>query len=316
MPNWLLYTITVLVWGSTWMAIEYQLGSVPPEVSVFFRYLVAATILFGWCAWKGVGLRFNLAAHRRFIQLGLALFSLNYILTYYAQAHITSALTAIVFSTMLWMNILNSRFFFGTAICREVIVGSSLGIAGIAVLFAPEVDVLSLGDTAVFGSLLAIAGAYVASLGNMASQAAQAEKLPVLQANAWGMLYGALLTGVAAAAQGHRFVPDLSAGYLLSLAYLAIFGSIIGFGVYLTLLGRIGAGRAGYAVVMFPVVAIVISALTGEMQPGWDTLLGIGLVMAGNVLVLRSGRTTSDQGGAPIKSRMLSRFESSKRISP
>jgi drug/metabolite transporter (DMT)-like permease len=316
MPNWLLYTITVLVWGSTWMAIEYQLGVVPPEVSVFFRYLVAAALLFGWCAWKGVSLRFNMAAHRRFIQLGVALFSLNYILTYYAQAYITSALTAIVFSTMLWMNILNSRLFFGTAICREVIVGSSLGIAGIAVLFAPEVDMLSFGDTAVFGSLLAIAGAYVASLGNMASQAAQTEKIPVLQANAWGMLYGALLTGVTAAAQGHRFVPDLSAAYLLSLAYLAIFGSIIGFGVYLTLLGRIGAGRAAYAVVMFPVVAIVISALSGEMQPGWDTLFGIGLVMAGNVLVLRSRQRTADQRGAPIKSRMLSRFESSKRISP
>ena len=316
MPNWLLYTITVVVWGTTWMAIEYQLGVVPPEVSVFFRYLVAAALLFGWCAWKGAGLRFSMAAHRRFIQLGLALFSLNYIFTYYAQAYITSALTAIVFSTMLWMNILNSRLFFGTAITREVIVGSSLGIAGIAVLFAPEIDVLSLDDTAVFGSLLAIAGAYVASLGNMASQAAQTEKIPVLQANAWGMLYGALLTGATAALQGHRFVPDLSAGYVLSLAYLVIFGSIIGFGVYLTLLGRIGAGRAGYAVVMFPVVAIVISALAGEMQPGRDTLLGIGLVMAGNVLVLRSRRTAPGQGGAPMKSRMLSRFESSKRISP
>lgn len=316
MPNWLLYTITVLVWGSTWMAIEYQLGVVPPEVSVFFRYLVASAILFGWCAWKGVGLRFNLAAHRRFIQLGLALFSLNYILTYYAQAHITSALTAIVFSTMLWMNILNSRLIFGTPICRNVILGSSLGIAGIGVLFAPEVNVLSMGDTAVFGSLLAIAGAYVASLGNMASQAAQAEKIPVLQANAWGMLYGALLTGMTAAVQGQRFVLDLSAGYLLSLAYLAVFGSIVGFGVYLTLLGRIGAGRAGYAVVMFPVVAIMISALTGEMQPGWDTLLGIGLVMAGNVLVLRARRTSPGQGAAPMKSRILSRFESSKSISP
>ena len=316
MPNWLLYTITVLVWGSTWMAIEFQLGIVPPEVSVFFRYLVAAAMLFGWCAWKGVELRFSLAAHRRFLQLGLALFSLNYILTYYAQAYITSALTAIVFSTLLWMNILNGRLIFGTAICREVILGSSLGIAGIAVLFAPEVDVLSLGDSAVYGSLLAISGAYVASLGNMASQAAQAEKIPVLQANAWGMLYGALLTGVTAAVQGHSFALDLSAGYLWSLAYLAVFGSIVGFGVYLTLLGRIGAGRAGYAVVMFPVVAIVISAVTGEMRPDWSTLLGIGLVMAGNVLVLRVRRAETGQRGAPMKSRMLSRFESSKRISP
>jgi drug/metabolite transporter (DMT)-like permease len=288
MPNWLLYTITVVVWGSTWIAIEYQLGVVAPEVSVFFRYLIASVLLFGWCIWKGIELRFNLSAHRRFIELGLALFSLNYILTYYAQAYITSALTAIVFSTMLWMNILNGRFFFGTPICRDVVAGSSLGIAGIGVLFAPEIESLTFADSATFGSALTILAAYVASLGNMASQAAQCEKIPVLQANAWGMFYGAVLTGITAAVLGRSFVPDWSAEYLVSLAYLAIAGSIVGFGAYLTLLGRIGAGRAGYAMVMFPVVAIAISAMTGEMQPDSGTIAGVVLVMIGNVLVLRA----------------------------
>jgi len=138
--------------------------------------------------------------------------------------------------------------------------------------------------------LLAVAGAYVASLGNMASQSAQAAGLPVVQSNAWGMLYGALLTGITALAEGRGFALDTSGAYLGSLLYLAVFGSIVGFGSYLTLLGRVGAGRAGYAMVMFPAVAIVISVVSGESSPRPEMFAGVGLVMAGNLLVLGARR--------------------------
>ena len=112
----MLYVVTVLVWGTTWIAIEFQSGDVAPEVSVFYRYLFAAVLLFSWCHIRGLRLRFELRAHIRFVLLGVLLFSVNYIITYHAQLYITSALTAIVFSTMLWMNIINARLFFGTRI--------------------------------------------------------------------------------------------------------------------------------------------------------------------------------------------------------
>ena len=290
MSNWLLYVITVVVWGSTWIAIEYQVGDIPPEVSVFYRYLAAAGLLFAWCRFKGLGLRFRAADHGRFLQLGLLLFSLNYVFTYYAQGYITSALTAIAFSTMLWMNILNSRVIFGTPVEARVVAGSMLGIAGIVVLFVPEVDSLSLDDATLFGTLLAIVGAYVASLGNMASKAAQSAGLPIVQSNAWGMFYGALLTAVFALLQGHSFALSAAPSYWISLTYLAVFGSIVGFGTYLTLLGRIGPGRAGYAMVMFPVVAIGISVAVGESTASSSMFVGVALVLAGNLLVLRSGK--------------------------
>lgn len=290
MSNLLLYAITVLVWGTTWIAIEYQLGDVSPEVSVFYRYVLASLVLFTWCIAKGRKLRFGGTAHRYFVLLGLLLFSLNYVLTYHAQQYITSALTAIAFSTMLWMNILNSRLFFGVRAGSSVTAGSILGIAGIAVLFLPEVENLSFGDATLYGTSLAIVGALVASLGNMASQAAQKHGLPIVQSNAWGMFYGALLTGGIALFRGHEFTVDWSAPYLVSLAYLAIFGSIVGFGTYLTLLGRIGASKAGYAMVMFPVVAIAISAIAGEITLDWRMITGVGLVIGGNILVLRAGK--------------------------
>ena len=286
MTNSTLYAITVLVWGSTWLAIEYQLGVVAPEVSVFYRYAAAAALLFAWCRARGLPLRFEPSAHLLFVGLGACLFCLNYILTYYAQQHITSAMTAIVFSTMLWMNIANARVFFGVRADRRVLFGSLAGVAGILVLFLPEVGTLSLADSTLLGGTYCIAGAFLASLGNMISQRAQRAGLPVVASNAYGMLYGAALTGGIAAAQGLPFNFDPSFGYVSSLLFLVVFGSVLAFGAYLTLLGRIGAHKAGYAVVMFPLVALLLSALFEGLEFTPNLVFGAVLVIAGNLLVL------------------------------
>jgi drug/metabolite transporter (DMT)-like permease len=148
---------------------------------------------------------------------------------------------------------------------------------------------ISFTDTTLFGAALSVAGAFVASLGNMASQSAQRGNLPIVQSNAWGMLYGAALTGLIALAQGQPFDFEWSVAYVGSLLYLAVFGSILAFGSYLTLLGRIGAHKAGYAVVMFPVVALIISFLFEDLALGANIVVGVALVMAGNVLVLQRG---------------------------
>ena len=293
MSNGLLYLITVMVWGSTWLAIEFQLGVVAPEVSVFYRYSLAALLLFGWCRVRGLKLRFDLRAHSRFMLLGLLLFCLNYILTYHAQQYISSALAAIAFSTMLWMNIGNARIFFGVRSGPRVFVGSILGVAGIVTLFLPQVGEISLSDATLYGASLSVIGAFIASLGNMVSQDAQKGGLPVLQTNAWGMFYGTLLTGGIALGQGQQFNFDTSPGYVVSLAYLAIFGSIIAFGAYLTLLGRIGAPKAGYAVVMFPVIALMLSVLFEGLEITVNIVAGIALVTAGNVIILRRERVVA-----------------------
>lgn len=280
----------MLIWGSTWLAIEFQLGVVEPEVSIVYRYLAASGILFIWSKIKGLSLSFDLKSHRWFALMGLLMFCLNYILAYRAQIYITSALSAIAFSSMLWMNIINARIFFGVRVGTRNYVGAFLGIVGIMVLFGPQITEVSLSDGVFFGSTLAVIGALLASFGNMASQAAQKIKLPVVQSNAWSMLYGGLLTGLVALLQGHPFTFDPSPGYVLSLAYLTVFGSVIAFGAYLTLLGRIGAHRAGYAAVMFPVVALILSMLFEELALDLTIIGGFALVLCGNLLVLTVGR--------------------------
>ncbi len=289
MSNTLLYVITVLVWGSTWFAIEFQLGVVAPEVSIVYRYAGSAALIFLFCRARGLRLRFPLRNHLWFMLLGLLLFGVNYILAYRAQIYISSALTAIAFSTLVWMNIINARLLFGVRAAPRVVIGALLGVAGIVTLFAPQIGEVSFSDDAFFGSALVLLSALVASFGNMASQKAQQEALPVIQSNAWGMFYGAVLTGVIAAAQGHEFVFDWSSGYVISLVYLIVFGSVIAFGAYLTLLGRIGAHKAGYAMVMFPVVALVLSILFEGLTVDAATITGVVLVLAGNVAVLGIG---------------------------
>jgi drug/metabolite transporter (DMT)-like permease len=290
MNNAVLYALTVLIWGSTWFAIEFQLGVVAPEISLVYRYGSASLLLFAWCRFRGLSLRFALRDHAWFVLLGLLLFGINYVIAYRAQLYITSALTAIAFSTMVWMNIINARLFFGIRAGRRVLFGALLGVAGIITLFAPQIGELSFGDAVFFGSFLAVLSALVASFGNMVSQASQKAKLPVVQSNAWGMFYGALFTAVLALANGQEFGFEWTVAYVGSLAYLTVFGSIIAFGAYLTLLGRIGAHKAGYAMVMFPVVALVLSTLFEGLEIDASIVVGTLLVLVGNLFVLDTRR--------------------------
>jgi drug/metabolite transporter (DMT)-like permease len=282
----LLFLLAVVIWGSTWYAIEFQLGVVAAEVSLAYRYAIATVLAFAWCLVRGQSLRFGWSAHRFFLLMGVFLFGLNYLAAYQAQIYITSALNAIGFSAMVWMNIINARLFFGTHIPGRTYAGAGLGLTGIIILFWPEVQDVSLSDGVLIGALFSITGALFASFGNIASQAAQHRKIPVMPASGWGMLYGTLLNAGLALGQGKPFNFDPSPGYVISLLFLAIFGSVIAFAAYLRLLGEIGMERVGYAAVMVPIVALVISALFEGLELDAHIFIGVSLALAGNIFIL------------------------------
>jgi drug/metabolite transporter (DMT)-like permease len=286
MSNLALYATSVIVWGSTWLLINYQLGEVAPEVSVVYRYAIAAALLFGWSLFRGLRLRYSLHQHLRFFLLGLLLFSFNYIATYSAQQYISSALNAVAFSTMMLMNVANSRIFLGTRIEPRLWLGAALGLVGIVTLFWPEISAISLSDRIFLGAGLSLTGAFLASLGNIASKTSQSEGLPILQSNAWGMLYGTVITGLVAWRRDIPFNFEMSASYISTLLYLAIFGSVVAFGAYLKLVGRIGPHKAGYVVVMFPVVAVIMSVLFEGLELSTNIIAGVALVLGGNMVVL------------------------------
>jgi drug/metabolite transporter (DMT)-like permease len=290
MSNTFLYVITVLIWGSTWIAINYQLGDVSPEASIIYRFGLAALILFVYCWFKKLPLVFNMKQHLQFFLFGLTLFGFNYYFLYSAQQHINSALTSIAFSMIMFFNVVNARIWFKTKITQQTYLGAILGLAGIIVLFWPQINDTELGSETLLGLSLCFIGTLLASTGNMVSMKNKLMNLPMMQANAWGMFYGTVFMTILLLAQGKSFTFSYTLPYIISLLYLSIFGSIIAFASYLTLLNNIGAHKASYTSVMFPAVAVVISTLVEGFSWNIYTVIGLLIIVAGNIVVLTKPR--------------------------
>ena len=281
-----LYLITVAIWGSTWLAIRYQLGSVAPELSIAYRLILASVILFAYIKIKRLPLRFNRRAHLAIAIQALFLYSLNYFAVYLAEAYLPSGLVAITFSTIIFLNVVFGALILRASVRPFVLFGGLLGIAGLALVFWPQLQSSDFSDGAQTGLMLALLGTVLASLGNIASARNQRARLPVIQTNAFGMLYGAVVMIGLSFLRGASFEFDASPSYLLSLFYLALFGSVIGFGAYLTLLGRIGSDRAAYVMVLFPIVALALSTAFEGLRWSLPQLAGVGLALVGNLFVL------------------------------
>jgi len=288
----LLYATVVLIWGSTWSAIPFQLGVVAEELSVAYRFGIAALFLYAYALLSRRRIRLPVDAYPFVLLQGTLLFSLNYFLVYYATVHITSGLIAVLFSSIVLFNALLERVFFKTTIDKRLLLAAILGLSGIAMIFWPEVSVISLEDNTVVGILLTLTGTLIASFGNMTAVINTRRELPVVAVNAHAMAWSALLSFVAAALLGREFTFSFERGYVLSLAFLAIFGSAIAFGCYLALIKRIGPARAAYSSVLFPAVALAMSTIVEDYQ--WTMIAAIGIIftLAGNWLILSSRTTT------------------------
>jgi drug/metabolite transporter (DMT)-like permease len=282
-----LYLVAVLIWGSTWLVIKFQLGVVPPMVSVAWRFALAALMLLAWCALRRRPLRFGLRDHLWIALQGIVMFGLNYAGVYLSEQYLTSGLVAVLFSTVVFMNALGMRLFFGLPIRPATSLAALVGFAGVALLFWPQLESLSGSNQQLPGVALGLGATVVASLGNMVATRVHQRGLPVMPVNAWSMLYGALFVAALAFAGGQRFVFDTSWRYVVSLAYLALFGSALAFGAYLTLMRRIGADRAAYTAVAVPVVALLLSSIFEQLRWQLASVIGVALCLAGNVLMLR-----------------------------
>jgi drug/metabolite transporter (DMT)-like permease len=285
--DWLLFLIPAFIWGTTWFAIKFQLGAVAPEVSVAYRFGLAALLLFAWCGVRGVPLGFGPATHASLALLGALQFALNYVLVYLSEEHLTSGLVALLFGLLVLWNLLGARVFFGTPLTAPVIVGAALGMLGVTLVLWRDLSQLTGAPGRALGVALAVAGTIAASAGNLWSQRLYRRGIPVVPSTAWGMLYGALAVALYGALRGIRFSFQATVPYLASLAYLALFGSVFAFISYLTLLRRIGAGRSGYTAVVIPVLAMATSTVFEGYRWSASALAGMVLVLTGNVLILR-----------------------------
>ena len=288
MSNLWLYVVTVLIWGTTWFAIRYQLGVVAVEVSVFYRYVFATLVLLLVCMLRKQNLKYSWYAHIFMALQGIFLFCINYILFYYASFELATGLVSVMFSTVVLMNVLNGRFFANQVIKPMVVVGGILGLLGLTLIFIPELQMMERSAEVKFSIFLCVLATLSASLGNVLTLRNKANGVSVVPATTWGMFYGTVATLIYLLLKGVPFTFDFSMSYITSLSYLAVFGSVIAFLCYLTLIENIGADKASYTSVMFPAVALVMSTLFEGYQWTWLAMIGMALVMCGNFLVLKT----------------------------
>ncbi|RRV08392.1 DMT family transporter [Pseudomonas sp. v388] len=285
--NLSLYLLTVLIWGTTWIALKLQLGEVAIAVSIVYRFALAALILFAILLFSRRLQPVNRRGQLICLAQGLCLFCINFMCFLTASRWIPSGLIAVVFSTATLWNALNARIFFRQRVASNVLAGGAMGLLGLGFLFWPELSGHGASSETLLGLGLALLGTLCFSAGNMLSSMQQKAGLRPLTTNAWGMFYGAAILGLYCVVSGTPFDFEWNPRYVGSLLYLVVPGSVIGFTAYLTLVGRMGPERAAYCTVLFPVVALNISAWVEGYQWTMPALFGLVLVMLGNVLVFR-----------------------------
>ncbi len=265
---------------------RYQVDSTTALQSVFFRYAIAAMLLQGLISAMRARNRHSIYIHWQFFLMGSFLFCWNYVLFYTATAWgLTTGLIALIFSLIITMNMVNSALFFRERPESKTLIGAVIGLVGITVVFAQDLTDLQ-GQGKLSAILLCVAATYLASLGNMMSKTLQRQGVSVTGSNGWGMTYGALtlLVVVLMFDQPVRFPTSLT--FLSSLAFLTVFGSVIGFWSYLTLLGRVGADKAAYAMIVFPIWSLTISWMFEGFEWTLVKVTGVGIILVGNLFII------------------------------
>ncbi len=277
-----------LIWGSTWYAITLQLGSVAPEVSVVYRFALASLVVAAWCVATGASLAFPLREHPILALFGATFFGFNYLCVYLAERYIASGLVAVVFSTIVFMSPVLMRLRYGDPVKPRTLLAAALGVLGVGLLFLPELDAARQGGDVARGIALALGATFLAALGNLVAVRNHRAGVPTLPSTAWGMAYGAMLAAAVAALDGARWTFEATPAYVLSLAYLAIVGSVAAFALYLTLLRNVGVWRTSFVSIATPVIALGVSTLLEGYRWTWAGVAGVLLAIVGNVIAIRA----------------------------
>lgn len=284
--DYLLYAGIIWGWSTSWYAMTHQINAAPPEVSVFWRFLITAPLMFLLAFWRKENCKLPWRLHLGLFLTGVCMFSTNFTLMYYGGRYVPSGLLAVIFALASIFNLGLGMLLFGEKFRWNLALGGILGVLGVAALYSPELSKAS-GGNALIGLGIGIVATLCFSFGNQVNSQLQKRGVAVLPAAAWGMVYGTFWAGMISLVNGQSFAVPLTTAYVGSMVFLILSASILAFYTYLSLVGRIGPARASYATVIFPIFALLISsALEGYR---WSPLAVAGLVMAiaGNLLILK-----------------------------
>ncbi len=279
--SYLLLAIAVLSWGFSWFAITLQVAHAGPMVAVAYRFVLASVVLISYLAATGRLRRIPIRDHPWVIGLGVCLFSMNFYFYYEAADDLPSGLMSVIFATAAIIGALNQRLFWGVPLDMRVMLAAAIGVTGLALLIGPEVRMQAAAWS---GVGLCFLGTYLFSLGNLIfARLGTRYALPNLAGQ--GMVYGALIACVLSQISGEKFVMPVAPVFWVSLVFLAMVSTVLGFLAYLNLIKREGPVRASYATVLFPVIAMVVSGLMEGYVWTMTAALGLVLTLVGTVVV-------------------------------
>lgn len=244
-------------------------------------------MLFIWCLIRKIPLKVNLVNHAFFLAQGGLLFGLNFWTIYLAEVYLTSGIVAVIFSLLVFFNIINGRIFLNRAISAKTLIGGVMGMLGVGMLFYPEIIKYSLSEGALTGFAMAILSVLIASLGNITATRNGQTGLSIWSINAWSMLYGSLILSIIALLSGVEFSYESTFEYTASLVYLSVFGTVLVFSAYLKLLVSMGPDRAAFTSLIIPFVAIALSTIFEDYQWTPIAVIGFLVVIIGNFIVIR-----------------------------
>lgn len=282
--------VCTLAWGTTWFAITLQLGVVDPVVSITYRFALAAALLFAWGALRGEKLALNRAQHAAAFGVGLFTFAVDYSFVYWAEERVTSAVVAVAFAAMAFVNLAVFRVVFGQRAPLLAWCAAGLGVVGVGLLSWEEIVTSNMSPRALGGIGLAMAGVFAAAIGNIYARRGEMAGAGVIASTGWAMGYGATLLAIFAIATGKAWTFEFTAPYILSLLHLSVIGSVIAFALYYRLARRRGYSTASYISALTPPLAMFVSAAFEGKSWGLFALGGVVLVLLGQVLLLRSKR--------------------------
>ena len=285
------FIVFTLIWGSTWIVIRDQLGTVPPQWSVTYRFVIAALAMFALAAWKREPLQLARSDWPLIGTIGVFQFCVNFNAVYVAEHFITSGLVATVFALLLIPNSLLAWALLGQRPGGRFLACSAIAIGGIGLLFYQELRRDQASDIAVIAGIAwTLLGVMGAAVSNVLQATERARHIPILTMLAWAMTVGAVADGMLALVVAGPPTFEWRWSYWIGLTYLAVFASALCFSLYFPVVRKIGPGRAAYSSALVPIVAMALSTLFEGYR--WTPLAAIGAALAigGMVLALMSRR--------------------------
>jgi drug/metabolite transporter (DMT)-like permease len=280
--------VCALIWGTTWFAITLQLGPVDPIASIVWRFGLAAALLFVGCAATRRPLRLDRAQHLAAAGQGAFVFAVSYGFVYAAEENVASAVVAVIFAALAFVNLVLFRVLVRQKAAPGAWLGAALGVVGVAVLSLGQLSGAGAGAAPALGVGFALVAVMASALGNWFAWRGQQAGAPVIPATAWAMAYGTGMLALYGVATGVEWRIEPSAAYLLSLLHLSILGSVVAFALYFTLARHRGYAQASYISALTPPIAMGVSVLFEDARFGWSAVIGLVLVLAGQVLLIRA----------------------------